>query len=452
MRLYVTTATGVLSTDTAPVGGGVAVLEAWLPDLARRGVDVTVLRPGPSERTTAAGGIAVRELAVPTLASGERGRILALSERAYARFALEWERALETFFEGIDPKEALVVANDVSEGPPFDVLARRGFRQAVIYHVVVGEFFARQYLRPLGLSAAAAARWWRRGERLGVGRVLPELLKLVWSKEEAAARSAIAICPSWALADSLAALYPSSGVAARTHVVPWGVIGEPDPGRRARREDVLRALGVDPGRFVITTMSRLSREKRLELALDALERIARARPELADRLALVVAGAPAYMGGDAYARKIERRARSARRVAVTFAGYVAGGAKWDLLAASDLFLSTSSYEAYGLGIAQALASGTPVVATAHEGARAILCDHDGGWIVEPDPGALAGAIAEATETDLAPRRAAAQAWGRAQRFDRAADQLAAILAIGPTSPVGAGDASTMRPASGRAAR
>lgn len=433
VRLFVTTATGVLSTDSAPVGGGVAVLEALLPHLAARdGLEPVVLRPGARSTTTAtADGVAVRELAVPTLADGDRDRLLALDERAYARFALEWERALGRHFEGVDPDGAVVLANDVSEGPPFARLAARGFRQAVIYHVVVGEFFARRYLRRFGRGpkAATAARWWRRGARLGLRRVLPRLLDLVWTKEEAAARHATAICPSPDLAASLAALYPASGVPERTHVVPWGVIGAPDPARRDRRAATLARHGVDPGRRVLLTLSRLSPEKRLELSLDALRELERVAPDDARGLALVVAGAPAYMGGAAYARALERRARALRLVAVRFVGYVGGDAKWDLLSAADLFLSTSSYEAYGLGIAQALASGTPVVATEHEGARAILTGLDAGRIVPARAPALAAEIRRAG-AQAESRRARAVAWGAAHPFDLAAERVSAILLDG----------------------
>ena len=51
-HLYITTATGRLSSEVAPVGGGVAVLEALLPYLAHslggQGWSIQVLRPGPS--------------------------------------------------------------------------------------------------------------------------------------------------------------------------------------------------------------------------------------------------------------------------------------------------------------------------------------------------------------------------------------------------------------------
>jgi len=109
----------------------------------------------------------------------------------------------------------------------------------------------------------------------------------------------------------------------------------------------------------LLTLSRLSPEKQVERVLDALRRIERDDPARAGKLALIVAGAPAYMGGDRYDEQLRRQAAQLDRVQVRFSGYVAGEAKWALFAAADLFCSPPHYEAYGLTIAQALASGAP---------------------------------------------------------------------------------------------
>ena len=107
------------------------------------------------------------------------------------------------------------------------------------------------------------------------------------------------------------------------------------------------------------------------------------------------------MNGQRYARRLQRAAARLARVDVRFVGYASTqpapgqASKWELLAAADVFVSTSGYEAYGLGLAQALASGTPVLASAHAGARAILGDDPGlGRVVEPAPRALARGLAE----------------------------------------------------------
>jgi len=430
-RIYLTTATGGLSTDVAPVGGGVAVLEALLPALAARpDFEVTVLRPGSRADECEIDGVRWVDLPVPVLQDAAPDAFLHFGERRYARFALQWESALRRFFEAVDPGGAVVVANDVSEGPPFAWLHERGFRQVVLYHVVVADFFARQYLSgPFGvrLSAARAAQMWRAAERLGVGRLAPDIARLVWAKEGESARYAEAlVAPSAPLAEALAVCYPGRGVESRAHVVPWGVIGEADPSLRALRRETLADYEIAEDRFVLLTLSRLSPEKRVEKLLGALRWIEKERPQLADRLALVVAGGPAYMGGDRYYAKLEQTAAELRRVEVRFVGYVGGESKWRLFAAADLFCSPSHYEAYGLTIAQALASGTPVLATAHQGARVIV-EPEFGWIVGDGAQEIGAGVEQAVEMELGSMRESAAAWGQVHGFSDAAAALVSII-------------------------
>ena len=437
-RIYVTTAAGALDSNTAPVGGGVAVIEALLPHLEDR-FELTCIVPG-ARRISAPG----REiLPVPALADADARALLDLDARTYARFALEWEAALAGYFDGIDPAGAVVIANDISEGPPFARLHARGFRQIALFHVVVADFVAQRHLR---VPAPRAAAIWRTVERLGLAALAPEMTDLVWRKEADAARLADAcIVPSRTLAGALAACYPDTGVHDRTHVVPWGVIGEPDPARRSRRSSALDHHGIDPNRFLILALSRISPEKRLGLLIRALRRIERESPSTADQLSLAIAGAPAYMGGTRCMLRLQRQAGQLERVPVHWTGYVSGSGKWDLLAAADLFASPSQYEAYGLSIAQALASGTPAVAAPHAGADAILAP-ELGWIAQSDrsrsnvsPRAFAAAIrrahAERGTPNADQRRRAAAEWGARNPFDRAASQIVrAIEQVAGTPP------------------
>ncbi len=432
-RLYITAATGALSAESAPVGGGVAVIEALLPGLRER-FEVTLVTPGRHPIRSLGRQI----LPVPTLAESNPERLLRLNAREYARFALEWETALEDYFEEIEPEGAVVLANDISEGPPFERLAARGFRQIAVFHVVVADFFAQRYL-PVG--AAAGARLWRAAERLRLARAAPGLARLVWRKEEAAARFAdTCVVPSRPLADALAACYPGSGVEQRTRVIPWGVIGEADPSKRERRGETLELLGIDRNRFTIATLSRISPEKRIELLLRALARIERDSPSTARQLAVVIAGAPAYMGGERYLQHLHREAGRLRIVETAFPGYLSGDQKWDLLAAADLFASPSSYEAYGLTIAQSLASGTPALAAPHAGAKSIITPKIG-WLADPTPQTWAAAIrrahAEHPSTKHETRRQAAARWGAHRPVDHAAQQLARLIGqVGVTANLG----------------
>ena len=435
-RIYLCSATGALTTDAAPVGGGVAVIEALIPHLERSDFDVTLLTPGATETRD---GIR-QQLPLPTLGRVEPDRILRLNARRYATFALEWEAALADYFADIDPSDAVVVANDTSEGPPFAQLHANGFRQIALLHVIVSEFFSRRYIsQPTGLpiSGPHLSALWRLAERRGLTRYAPDIARLVWAKERDLARHVDApIAPSAPVARSLADCYPGSGVARRTQIVPWGVIGQPDPALREQRRQTLREIDADPNRFTLLTLSRLSPEKRIELVIEALKLIERQSPSTADRIQFIVAGAPAYMGGVSYERRLRQEASKLRRAEVHFSGYIGGEQKWRLFAAADTFLSPSYYEAYGLTIAQALASGVPVIAAPHAGARATVDDRHG-WIVESTPRAFAAAIRRALHADetreILRRREATAKWGAERPFDVAAHRITGIarrLALG----------------------
>lgn len=435
-RIFICSATGALTTDAAPVGGGVAVLEALIPHLARSEFDVTLLTPGATEQLE---GIR-QQLPVPTLARVEPDRILKLNARRYARFALEWESALADYFADIDPTDSVVLANDTSEGPPFAKLHQNGFRQMALLHVIVSEYFSRRYVsQPTGIPIRGPhlSALWRLVERRGLTNHAPDIARLVWAKERNLARYVDApIAPSAPVARSLADCYPGTGVARRTEIVPWGVIGESKPGLREQRRDTLRDIGADPNRFTLLTLSRISPEKRIELAVDALKLLEQQSPQTAERVQLIIAGGPAYMGGESYHRKLQQEATTFRRAEVHFPGYVGADLKWRLFAAADVFLSPSYYEAYGLTIAQALASGVPVIAAPHAGARGTIDDRHG-WIAEPTPQAFAAAIRRALHSDetreINRRRQAAAKWGRERPFDVAADRIIGIarrLALG----------------------
>ncbi|MFJ9816980.1 glycosyltransferase [Streptomyces sp. NPDC101151] len=119
-----------------------------------------------------------------------------------------------------------------------------------------------------------------------------------------------------------------------------------DPGLRARHARGDEAL--------LVMCSRLSVEKRPGTALDALDALLRR----GRRAVLVVAG-----DGPLRAR-LEQRARE-RGLPVTFLGYVSDRATLGALQASaDVCLAPGPAETFGLAALEALACGTPVVASA----------------------------------------------------------------------------------------
>ena len=81
-----------------------------------------------------------------------------------------------------NPVDTVVLSNDVSEGPDFDALARRGYRIYTIYHVDVVAYIADIYLRGW-ISPEATVRWYPR-----LAGLLPDIAKLIWEKQAASVR------------------------------------------------------------------------------------------------------------------------------------------------------------------------------------------------------------------------------------------------------------------------
>ncbi|MFV0137180.1 glycosyltransferase [Streptomyces sp. HMX87] len=138
------------------------------------------------------------------------------------------------------------------------------------------------------------------------------------------------------------------------------------------RDPAVRARHARVGESLLVMCSRLSVEKRPGTALDALQSLRRR----GRRAVLVVAG-------DGPLRpRLERRARE-DGLPVTFLGHVADrGALGALQASADVCLAPGPAETFGLAALEAMACGTPVVASASSAlpevigsAGAVAVDH-----------------------------------------------------------------------------
>jgi len=310
--------------DSEPLGGGKAVADY----LTREHPDWIVLSP--------------RALNLPLSKS-----LAEMTELQYARFCRQFERATtEAIFEH-DPKRCVVLANDISEGPDFRRLGEAGYRIATIFHVDVVEYFTKFYLRNLLRPEwLTRIRWhWA-----------PDVLRLVFEKQHDCVRhSRRLIVPSAPMREVILRCYPWCPTE-RITVVPWGNIAPPV---------AAEPLDVAKDDLVIVTLSRLSPEKGIERLLRALRHVR------LPRVRVFICGAPAYMKGRAYERKLRRLALG---LPVTFAGHVSGARKSALLQRADLFVSTSRHESYGLTIAEAEAHGCRVISHGHYGARGVVVD------------------------------------------------------------------------------
>ncbi|MDF3070792.1 MAG: glycosyltransferase [Polyangiaceae bacterium] len=147
----------------------------------------------------------------------------------------------------------------------------------------------------------------------------------------------------------------------RVTTVPFGITRS-DLGSHCRNEAIrtrlLGPLAAETRAALVLVAGRLAADKRQALLVDALHLVQRERP-----VALVV------LGDGPERQRLEERARGLGHV--TFLPFTRNRAEFaGILATADLLLHGSVAETYGFVIAEALASGTPVVVPRAGGAGA----------------------------------------------------------------------------------
>ena len=161
---------------------------------------------------------------------------------------------------------------------------------------------------------------------------------------------------------------------------------------------------------LLVLCSRLSREKRPDLAIEALRVLYRG-------------GTPARLvvaGSGPLAASLRRRARG---LPVELVGHLADrGAIAELLGSADVVLAPGPVETFGLAALEALACGTPIVA-ASTSAVAELVEGDAGRNAIPEPDAMALAIASLLAVPEVRRRAAARARAESFPWSRTTDTM-----------------------------
>ena len=127
-------------------------------------------------------------------------------------------------------------------------------------------------------------------------------------------------------------------------------------------------------------MSRLHPKKGLEMLF----------PVLPPGLHLTIAGT----GEESYIQQLRQQVSAlGLDDRVTFVGAVYGDDKWMLLRRADAVILPSYSENYGLIVAEALASATPVITTTGTPWQSLV-EHHCGWWVNPDGRSLAAAMSE----------------------------------------------------------
>ena len=173
--------------------------------------------------------------------------------------------------------------------------------------------------------------------------------------------------------------------------VPFGIdkaVFSPQKAREEKRGELLERCGLSAEAPLLLIVSRFHPEKRLGTLFRAFRRAKAQRP-----MGLIVYGA-GYLSG------------RLRRLAEETPGLILAGYTKDreelaeIYASSDLLLHGSAAETYGLGVAEALCSGLPVVSPSVGGAADLVRDGEAGYHYPPGD---IEACAETVERVLADR-------------------------------------------------
>ncbi len=165
----------------------------------------------------------------------------------------------------------------------------------------------------------------------------------------------------------------------------------------AHRRGFVVPLGVEEGLFgstasstdrakVVLFLSRLHPKKNLEVLIKAFEVLG----ERAAGWRLVIAGA----GDTSYVESLKRLAARGR-ASVDFVGWLSGEEKRKVLHEAALFVLPSRQENFGIAVAEAMASGTPVIVSEAVALWGEVRRAGAGWVTPLGMEGLCGVLAEA---------------------------------------------------------
>jgi glycosyltransferase involved in cell wall biosynthesis len=159
----------------------------------------------------------------------------------------------------------------------------------------------------------------------------------------------------------------------------WGRGVDADAFSPEHRREHLRLRLLDGGDLLLLSVGRVSREKRLDVLIDAFVRMRRDLPGA--RLAVVGEG-PAL-----------DELRAAAPEGIRFLGELHGAELAEVYASADVFCFPSTTDTFGQVLLEAGASAVPVVAVRAGGVAELVDDRENGVLVPPDdPGAFSNAL------------------------------------------------------------
>jgi alpha-1,6-mannosyltransferase len=215
--------------------------------------------------------------------------------------------------------------------------------------------------------------------------------------------------------------------------VPLGV--DLDGFHPSRADDAVRARYARPDELLIVYASRLSADKRPELAVDTIAALRAGKVPAV----LVVAGDGSRRTSLAY---------RAARLPVRFAGHISDRSiVAALMASADVFVAPGPVETFGLAALEALACGTPVVVNKASALPEVV--GDAGIAVRGTPEAFADGVRRLMERPEGERRTAARARAEAFGWPQAVDGFLRAHGLTPATATSAAIArqhTPLRPA------
>jgi glycosyltransferase involved in cell wall biosynthesis len=200
----------------------------------------------------------------------------------------------------------------------------------------------------------------------------------------------------------------------RVVVIPNGVTLPTDSGA-----DAHAGTGLDPGGRYVLALGTVEPRKDLPLLVEAFGLRAEADPDLR----LVIAG-PDGWGADALTRVVEA---SPHRDRIVRTGWIDDRRRAALQAGAAVYAYPSRYEGFGLPPLEAMAAGTPVVATRTGALPEVL--GDAALLVPPgDAGALAAGLSRVLDDDTTAAALVARGHEQVSRYswDETADRLVGL--------------------------
>ena len=177
-------------------------------------------------------------------------------------------------------------------------------------------------------------------------------------------------------------------------VIPLGVTPPTLPDRAVAQSAIRQQFNIPPERSIVLFMSRIDPKKGFDLLLPALEQLS----EQGQSFHFLLCGANPQ--DRAYEANIHQQIESSVWAdRATISGFVSGDLKTQILSAADVFVLPSYYENFGIAVAEAMASGIPVVISDQVHIWPVIAASQAGWVVPTQTEALVDALSEAVSDE-----------------------------------------------------